>query len=63
MSKKFEKQKLQQKALKKDPPPTITQSSKILRKVPKQKVNEIDKRNILKAIGVEKPKKLQKYLK
>jgi hypothetical protein len=38
-------------------------SSKNLRKGTKQKVSEIDKKNILKSIGVEKPKKLQKYLK
>lgn len=40
-----------------------TQSTKVLRKVAKQKLSEIEKRNILKSIGVEKPKKLQKYLK
>lgn len=42
---------------------TTSQSTKILRKVPKQKLNEIDKRNILKSIGIDKPKKLHKYLK
>jgi hypothetical protein len=38
-------------------------SCKNLRKGTKQKVSEMEKKNILKSIGVEKQKKLQKYLK
>lgn len=42
---------------------TGNDSTKLLKKGGKQKLVESEKKNILKSIGVEKPKKLQKYLK
>ena len=40
-----------------------TQSTKLIKRGARQKLNEIEKKNILGSIGIERPKQLKKYLK
>lgn len=51
--------KMEAPRVKRDP----SQTSKLIKRGARQKLQEIEKRNILGSIGVERPKKLRKYLK